>query len=112
MNEAINHYRVNKRFELVEDDHYFDESSNEFENSFEIHEDTSLKETLAQLIEELPAGYQAVFKMYVLDNLTHKEIAEYLKVSENTSKTQLSKARKMLKAKLEEKNITNSIITQ
>ena len=112
MNEAINHYRVNKRFELIEDDHYFDESSNEFENSFEIHEDTSLKETLAQLIEELPAGYQAVFKMYVLDNLTHKEIAEYLKVSENTSKTQLSKARKMLKAKLEEKNITNSIITQ
>jgi len=112
MNEAINHYRVNKRFELVEDDHYFDESSNEFESSFEIHDDTSLKDTLAQLIDELPAGYQAVFKMYVLDNLTHKEIAEYLNVTENTSKTQLSKARKMLKAKLEEKNITNSIITQ
>jgi RNA polymerase sigma-70 factor (family 1) len=110
MNEAINHYRANKRFELVEDDHYFDQSTSEFEASFEINEESSLKETLSQIIEELPPGYQAVFKMYVLDNLTHKEIAEYLGVTENTSKTQLSKARKMLKAKLGEKNITSSKI--
>ena len=97
MNEAINHYRSNKRFELVEDDNYFEEGTNDFENSFEISEDSTLKETLAQIIEELPPGYQAVFKMYVFDNLTHKEIADYLGVTENTSKTQLSKARKMLK---------------
>ena len=49
--------------------------------------------------------------MFVLDNLSHKEIAEYLGISVNTSKTQLLKARKMIRTKLEERNITRSNIT-
>jgi RNA polymerase sigma-70 factor (ECF subfamily) len=58
----------------------------------------------------LPDGYRTVFQMYVFDNLKHQEIAEYLGVSVNTSKTQLSKARKMIRLKLEEKNITRSTV--
>jgi len=108
MNEAINHYRVNKRFEFIEDESYFEEE----EEAIEIVEQTNLAEKLNGVIDSLPPGYQAVFKMYVIENLTHKEIAQYLNVSENTSKTQLSKARKMLKTKLEELQITRSTIEQ
>lgn len=105
INTAINHYRVNKRFELVEDETYFEE---EVEETIQIGDNENLKSLLNACIDELPPGYKAVFNMYVLDNLTHKEIAEFLNVSVNTSKTQLSKARKMLKVKLEEKNVTSS----
>jgi RNA polymerase sigma-70 factor (family 1) len=108
MNEAINHYRVNKKFELVEDDSFFEQE----DEVIEVVDNTNLKEKLTKTIDSLPPGYQAVFKMYVIENLTHKEIAQYLDISENTSKTQLSKARRMLKTKLEELQITRSTIEQ
>lgn len=107
INEAINHYRVNKKFDLVEEDTFFEET----EEPFELNEDSNVQQILLEVIQELPAGYQAVFNMYVIDNLTHQEIADHLGVSINTSKTQLLKARKMLRAKLEERNITHSSMT-
>jgi len=48
-------------------------------------------------IQKLPAGYRTVFNLYVFEDRGHKEIAEALNISENTSKSQLFKARKMLK---------------
>jgi len=56
---------------------------------------------LTQLIQQLPLGYRTVFNLYVIDGYTHKEIGELLNISENTSKTQLMKAKNMLKSKLE-----------
>ncbi len=47
-------------------------------------------------IKALPEGYRTVFNLYAIDELNHKEIAEKLGISENTSKSQLHKARKML----------------
>ena len=96
INEAINHYRINKRFDFVEDDSYFEQE----DEQIEVIDNENLKNKLNNVIDSLPPGYQAVFKMYVIENLTHKEIAQYLNISENTSKTQLSKARKMIKQKL------------
>ncbi len=67
------------------------------------------KEKLLAMIQALPDGYQMVFNMYVFENLTHQQIAEMLQISENTSKTQLMKARKklrqMVEAELASKNI-------
>jgi len=60
----------------------------------------SLQE-LTQMIQQLPVGYRSVFNMYVLDGYTHREISTYLNISEGTSKSQLSKARKLLRAMLE-----------
>jgi len=48
-------------------------------------------------IQELPEGYRKVFNMYVFEKYKHKEIAEMLDISVNTSKSQLSKARIYLK---------------
>ena len=59
----------------------------------------SLKEML-EMIQQLPEGYKTVFNMYVIDGYSHKEIAEKLGVSINTSKTQLRKARLLLQKKI------------
>lgn len=50
-------------------------------------------EDLLKMINELPPGYRVVFNMYAIDGYSHREIAEQLGISENTSKSQLSRAR-------------------
>src|SRR5687767_7457887 len=59
-------------------------------------------EDLLRMIQELPAGYRLVFNMYAIDGYSHKEIAEQLGISENTSKSQLSRARVYLQKMLAE----------
>jgi len=56
---------------------------------------------LTKLIQKLPAGYRTVFNLYIVEGFTHNEIAEKLNISENTSKTQLMKAKIALKRSLE-----------
>jgi len=58
-------------------------------------------EELTKLIQQLPDGYRAVFNLYILEGYNHKEIAEKLNISEGTSKSQLFKAKKLLREKLE-----------
>jgi RNA polymerase sigma-70 factor, ECF subfamily len=53
-----------------------------------------------EMICDLPPGYRAVFNLYVFESFSHKEIAHTLNCTENTSKSQLSKARAMLRKKL------------
>ncbi|MCX6247033.1 MAG: RNA polymerase sigma factor [Bacteroidetes bacterium] len=57
---------------------------------------------LLEMIRSLPEGYRVVFTLYVLEDYSHKEIAGELNISESTSKTQLLKARRVLKHKLNE----------
>ena len=59
---------------------------------------------LIKLIGNLPEGYKTVFNMYVLDDLSHAEIAEILKITESTSRSQLKKARTMIQKQMLEKN--------
>jgi RNA polymerase sigma-70 factor (ECF subfamily) len=55
---------------------------------------------LLNLIRELPEGYRMVFNLYVIEGYNHQEIAEMLHISENTSKSQLSRARMALQDRL------------
>jgi RNA polymerase sigma-70 factor (ECF subfamily) len=57
-------------------------------------------EELLNMIKELPTGCQAVFNMFAIEGFSHKEIAKMLDVSEGTSKSQFSRARKLLKEKI------------
>ncbi len=56
---------------------------------------------LTQIIQQLPAGYRMVFNMYEIEGYTHQEIATALHISIGTSKSQLSKAKRTLRQKLE-----------
>ena len=56
---------------------------------------------LTHMIQKLPIGYRLVFNLFALEGYSHKEIANKLGIAEGTSKSQLSKARKQLRAILE-----------
>jgi len=56
---------------------------------------------LMLLIQQLPAGYRMVFNLYALEGYSHKEIAEIAGITEGASKSQLSRARGILKEKIE-----------
>jgi len=63
--------------------------------------DTSLfAEEIIETIQRLPQGYRTVFNMYVIEGYNHKEIGHKLGINENTSKSQLSKARNSLRKSL------------
>ena len=59
----------------------------------------SEKEIL-KLVRELPEGYRVVFNMYAIEGYSHKEIGELLGIEESTSRSQLVKARRLLKIKV------------
>jgi RNA polymerase sigma-70 factor (ECF subfamily) len=54
-------------------------------------------EALMAMVQALPDGYRTVFNLYAIEGYSHAEIAERLGISEGTSKSQLSKARQLLK---------------
>lgn len=64
-----------------------------------------MADDLMLLVNEMPAGYKVVFNLFAIEGYSHKEIAEELDISENTAKSQYSRARAYLKTKLEELGI-------
>lgn len=59
------------------------------------------EEEMVKFIQELPSGKRIVFSLYVYEGFSHKDIAEKLDISISTSKTQLAKAKAILRNKLE-----------
>lgn len=68
--------------------------------AIEISADEIPLEVLLQLIQNLPNQYRLVFNLYELDDYSHKEIAQMLSISEGTSKSNLHKAKVILKEKI------------
>ena len=60
-------------------------------------------EILLEAIRELPEGYRQILNLFIFENWTHKEIAKSLNITESTSRSQLTRAKKMLKVILEKK---------
>jgi RNA polymerase sigma-70 factor (ECF subfamily) len=66
-------------------------------SNIEVELDLSeMKLKLIKLLHKLPDGYRTVFNLYVIENLTHKEICDHLGISEATSRSQLHKAKKLI----------------
>jgi RNA polymerase sigma-70 factor (ECF subfamily) len=61
--------------------------------------------TLLQYVQELPTKYRLTFNLYVLDGYTHKEISDLLGTSQGTSKSNLARARMILREKIKKENI-------
>ncbi len=59
------------------------------------------REELLQVIQNLPSGYRMVFNLYAIEGYKHREIAEMLGIDVNTSKSQYSRAKKMIRRQLE-----------
>ncbi len=99
VNTVLQKYRKERRLEVV--------SENFGDTIVDInHEqpDISLK-LLLGYIQELPNKYRLTFNLYVMDGYSHKEISEMLGTSTGTSKSNLARARMILKEKIEKENI-------
>jgi RNA polymerase sigma factor (sigma-70 family) len=64
---------------------------------------------IIEMMQELPPGYRTVLNLYVFEQMSHKEIAKELNISENTSKSQLSKARNLMKRMLQQMIIKEEV---
>lgn len=97
VNESLTYLRKHKNMYLETDieDAAYEPDYQRLENELEAGD-------LLKLIESLPVGYRTVFNMYAIDGYNHQEIADQLGISENTSKSQLSRARALLQKKLNE----------
>jgi RNA polymerase sigma-70 factor (ECF subfamily) len=95
VNTAIESYRKNLRsMSVVDIDEVFDQPQTTFDmNQLETKD-------LMKLIQQLSSGYRMVFNMYVIEGYSHREISETLGISEGASKSQLSRARAILKEKI------------
>lgn len=94
VNESLMLLRKNNQFSFVDD-------FPDIKDTGTFLPDASLRaEDLYAVIRKLPTGYRTVFNLYVIEGYSHKEIAEQLAISENTSKSQLSKAKAMLRRQL------------
>ena len=100
VNTALDQIRKNAKFQ---DNVALDDVDYKLELKGNVLEQLAA-EDLLELISEMPEGYKVVFNMFAIEGYSHKEIAEELNVSENTSKSQYSRARSYLKKKLEELN--------
>jgi RNA polymerase sigma-70 factor (ECF subfamily) len=95
INESLTYIRQNKAMyletdiEVAEREPDYDKISTELE-----------AKDLLKLVNELPSGYRTIFNLYAIEGYSHKEIAELLNISENTSKSQLSRARMQLQKKI------------
>lgn len=88
VNESLTYLRRNKSMYLeVEIEKAGREPDyQQLDNNLEV-------EDLQKMIDQLPMGYKTVFNLYAIEGFSHKEIAGKLGISENTSKSQLSRAR-------------------
>ncbi|MEW4922435.1 sigma-70 family RNA polymerase sigma factor [Algibacter sp. 2305UL17-15] len=97
VNNVLQRYRSEKVFDII------NENTTEAVE-IDIEEDQVSIDYLLQIIQELPDRYRLVFNLYVLDGYSHKDIAELLKISVGTSKSNLARARQILKQTIEDYN--------
>lgn len=96
VNNAIDNVRRKKLFFVDETDYNISETIDD-ENLLNEIQTTKIKaEIIIKLIQKLSPAYQTVFNMYVIDEYTHKEIAEKLNINIGTSKSNYFKAKKKL----------------
>lgn len=102
INTVLQKYRKEGVFEIIKDDI-------EDDVELSVEEDGVTLDFLLKIIQELPDRYRLTFNLYVIDGYSHKEIASMLKINEGTSKSNLSRAKMILKAKIEENGLKKNV---
>lgn len=99
INNILQRYRKDKVFDILNEANIEDVEVEEDENTLSI-------DYLLKIIQELPNRYRLVFNLYVLDGYSHREIAKLLDINIGTSKSNLARARLILKQTIEDYKTT------
>ncbi len=100
INLALMHYRKLKRMDTYEDINELRALQEKVVSDEPMHH-----EEIMLMVRELPPQYQLVFNLYAIEGYKHKEIADMLGIDEGTSKSNLSRARKILQTKLKKQYV-------
>lgn len=82
---------------------FYIEHFDEWKDEFDVVEDLKLQDLL-KVIETLPDGYKQVFNLYEIEGFSHKEIGEMLGIKEGSSRSNLARAKNILKELLSKYN--------
>jgi len=93
INTALQRYRNKGIYEIINEEHIED-------TSIDIDNDEVSIDFLLTIIQKLPDRYRMVFNLYALDGYSHKEIAAMLDITTGTTKSNLARARMILKDKI------------
>lgn len=103
VNTVLQRYRNDKVFDIVNENNIEDEI-------IEVDDDENFSlDFLLQIIQKLPDRYRLVFNLYVLDGYSHKDIAEMLNINVGTSKSNLARARQILKQNIKDYKLSQSL---
>ena len=105
LNETLKFVRNNSRLPI----NSIDDKDTNIADGDSMETEDIPTDVLHRFIRELPDGYRTVFNLYVIDDKSHKEIAQLLGIKENTSASQLHKAKSMLAQKIKHYRTINSI---
>jgi len=100
INMAINHLKKNKNKwyeEAFDECNELDIQSEEEENIFNDNLERFSKQAIIEAFYKVPEPYSIVLNMYILDGMKHKEIAEILEIAEQTSRSRLTRGKKIFK---------------
>jgi RNA polymerase sigma-70 factor, ECF subfamily len=99
VNTAITNYHANLKYRYhvdIEDYIPVETGTKGFD------EDFFTADELYKVLNELPKGYKMVFNLYAVEGYKHKEIAEMMGIDTNTSKSQYSRAKAVIRERLEQ----------
>ncbi len=94
INTAMDHHRKMKKFQFMEG---YDDGNADAIYAEEVITAQLSYEDLLDLVQQLTPSYRTVFNLYAIDGYKHEEIAKALGISVGASKSNLSRARQMLK---------------
>ena len=94
INTALEKFRKNRSVQVVEE-------VPEVVDEDDIDDEVNIPpEVLFEFVNQLPEKYRLVFNLYVMEDMQHKEIAALLGISDGTSKSNLARAKEILKRKI------------
>lgn len=98
VNESLKSLKRDEKFTNVQDENDFPTAVDDSEPDT----DNVPASVIQAMIRQLPTGYRTVFNLYVFEAKSHKEIAEMLNIKEDTSASQLHRAKSMLAKQINE----------
>lgn len=102
VNTALSHLRRKKKFNAIIEEVKYEE---EYEQMDEVEMEQIPVKKIISMVNSLPGKCALVLKLYALEGYTHVEIAEIMDITVGTSKSQLNRARTLLKKEIKSKGI-------
>lgn len=111
VNVALEYYRQEQKTQKFLEDYWREMDGEMYETDDDLLDIENIpREEVMRMIRELPAGYRTIFNLFIFENMSHREIADTLDISEAASRSQFFRAKTMLQKKI--RSLLNKDLTR